>query len=106
MNKEKFLFLTEHASLDAKDCVDLLFTGLHPTLKLAFKIFCHGDSLKETCRELERIEASLTVVDYASNSAPEECLAMVVPKPYIFNHITKLSSTYLLLLIYVFLYFL
>ena len=56
--KERFHLLAERAGLDAKDCIDLFFDGLQPTLKLAINIRGHGNSLEETCKELERIEAT------------------------------------------------
>ena len=80
--KERFRHLAKHASLDAKDCVDLFFNGLLPTLKLAINIRGHGNSLEETCKELERIEARLPVVKTTTNRALEECIAMASPKSY------------------------
>ena len=80
--KERFHLLAERAGLDAKDCVDLFFDGLQPTLKSAINIQGHGNSLEETCKELKRIEARLLIVENASNRALEECVAMAGPKPY------------------------
>ena len=74
--------MAERAGLDAKDCVNLFFDSLQPTLKLAINIRCHGNSLEETCKELKRIEARLPVVETASNRALKECAAMAGPKPY------------------------
>ena len=44
--------MAKRAGLDAKDCVDLFFDGLLPTLKLAINIWGHGNLLMETCKEL------------------------------------------------------
>ena len=95
--KERFHLLAEHAGLDAKDCVDLFFDGLQPSLKLAINIRGHGSSLDETCKELERIEARLPIVKTTSNRALE-CVAMANPKHYDLQPRNKL-----LLLIFCFL---
>ena len=71
--KEKFHLLTERASLDAIDCVDLFFNGLLPTLKLANNIYGHSNFYKETCRELGRVEAHIPFVETASNYAQGVC---------------------------------
>ena len=57
--KERFHLLAERAGLDAKDCINLFFDGLQPSLKLAINIWGHGSSLEETCKDFERIEARL-----------------------------------------------
>ena len=80
--KERFHLLAERAGLDAKDCVDLFFYGLQPSLKLAINIRDHGNSLEETCKELERIEARLPAAETAPYGALEESVAMASPKPY------------------------
>ena len=80
--KERFYLLAECAGLDAKDCVDLFFDGLHPSLKLAINIWGHGSSLEETCKELKRIEAHLPAAETAPYGALEESVAMAGPKPY------------------------
>ena len=80
--KERFHLLAERAGLDAKDCVDLFFDGLQPSLKSAINIRGHGSSLEETCNELKRIEARLPAAETASYKALEESLAMAGPKPY------------------------
>lgn len=94
---ERFHLLTEHAGLNAKDCADLLFDGLLPTLKLAIDIWGHGNSLEETCKELKRIEAHLPVVETTSDRALEECVAMASPKSYDLQSCNKPSSTYIFL---------
>ena len=65
--------MAERAGLDAKDCVDLFFDGLLPTLKSAINIWCYGNSFEETCKELERIEACLPIFKTTPNRAFEEC---------------------------------
>ena len=95
--KERFHLLAERAGLDAKDCVNLFFDGLQPTLKSAINIRGHGNSLEETCKELERIEARLPVVETASNRALKDCVALASTKPYDLRPRNKPSSTYLLL---------
>ena len=96
--------MAKQAGLDAKDCVDLFFDGLLGTLKLSINIWGHGNSLEETCKELERIEALLPVVKTTPNRALEECVAMVGPKPYDLQPCNKPSFTYLLLSFDVFSY--
>ena len=80
--KERFQLLAEHPGLDAKNCAGLFFDGLLPTLKLAINIQSHHESLKETCREFKRIRAYLPVVNTASDSATEACVAIAGPKPF------------------------
>ena len=80
--KERFHLLAERAGLDAKDCVDLFFDGLQPSLKSAINIRGHGSSLEETCKELKRIEARLPAAETAPYGALEESIAMAGPKPY------------------------
>ena len=79
--KERFHLLAERAGLNAKDCINLFFDSLQPTLKLPSKTGGHGNSLEETCKELKRIEARLPVVETTSNRALEECAAMASLKP-------------------------
>ena len=80
--KERFHLLAERAGLDAKDCVNLFFDGLQPSLKLTINIRGHGSSLEETCKELKRIEARLPAAETAPYGALEESVAMAGPKPY------------------------
>ena len=101
--KERFHLLAERAALDAKDCVNLFFDDLKPSLKLAINIRGHGSSLEETCKELKRIEARLP----ASETAPTEPWKKVLPWPaqslMIFDHVINLLP---LIFCFLFMFFL
>ena len=60
--KERFHLLAERSGLDAKDCVDLFFDGLQPTLKSAINIWGHGNSLEETCKELKELKPAFPLL--------------------------------------------
>ena len=94
--------MAERAGLNTKDCVDLFSDSLQTSLKLDINIQGHGNSLEETCKELERIEAHLPAAKTAPNRALEEFVAMAGPKSYDLLPRNKHSYTYILLSFYVF----
>ena len=98
--KERFHLLAECSSLDAKGCVGLFFYGLLPTLKLAIDICSHGDSLEEIFSELKRNEAHLPVIETASDSFMEACVAIAGQKPYDLWSYIKPYYIYLLLFLF------